>query len=80
MPPATERPDRSSNCVGSTMSRGRSRVALAVRSDLGIEAQVKASGATWIDRQLVARDPAPLGSGGFGAEVRAAMESRAPST
>ena len=47
-----------------------------MRSDLGIEAQVKASGATWIDRQLVARDPAPLGSGGFGAEVRAAMESR----
>ena len=57
-------------------SRGRSRVALAVRSDFGIEAQVKASGATWIDRQLVARDPARLGSGGFGLEVRDAIESR----
>jgi hypothetical protein len=28
---------------------------LAVRSDLAIEAQVSASGATWLDRQLVAR-------------------------
>jgi type IV secretory pathway VirD2 relaxase len=58
-------------------ARGRERVALAVRSDLDLNAQVKASGATWIDRQLVAREPTPLGSGGFGAEVRAAMESRA---
>ena len=58
-------------------ARGRERIALAVRCDLDLDAQVKASGATWIDRQLVARDPMPLGNGGFGAEVRAAMESRA---
>ncbi len=58
-------------------TRGRERSALAVRSDLDLDAQVKASGATWIDRQLVARESVPLGSGGFGAEVRAAMESRA---
>lgn len=58
-------------------AQGRSRVALAVRSDLDLDAQVKASGATWIDRQLVARDPAPLSSSGFGQEVKAAMESRA---
>jgi hypothetical protein len=57
-------------------SHGRARVALAVRSDLDLDAQLKASGATWIDRQLIAREPVPLG-GGFGAEVRAAMESRA---
>lgn len=57
-------------------AHGRERVALAVRSDLDLDAQVKASGATWIDRQLVARETAPLGDGGFGAEVRAAMESR----
>ena len=37
---------------------GRQRVALAVRSDLPIEAQVQAGGATWLDRQLVAREPA----------------------
>jgi hypothetical protein len=55
---------------------GRERVALAVRSDLPIDAQVQASGATWLDRQLVGRGPAPLGSGGFGREVRDAMDSR----
>lgn len=58
-------------------AHGRKRVALAVRSDIDLDAQVKAPGATWIDRQLVAREPAPLGSGGFGQEVRVAMESRA---
>jgi type IV secretory pathway VirD2 relaxase len=58
-------------------ARGRARLALAVRSDFDIEAQVKASGATWLDRQLVAREPAALGAGGFGAEVRAAMTARA---
>ena len=38
---------------------GRQRVALAVRSDLPIDAQVQAGGATWLDRQLVAREPDP---------------------
>lgn len=57
-------------------AHGLNRVALAVRSDLDLSAQVKASGATWIDRQLVAREAAPLSGGGFGGEVRAAMESR----
>ncbi|WP_334146670.1 relaxase/mobilization nuclease domain-containing protein [Hyphomicrobium sp.] len=56
-------------------SNGQRRVALAVRSDLSVEAQVTADGATWLDRQLVARDPVELG-GGFGLEVRRAMEAR----
>jgi hypothetical protein len=55
---------------------GRQRVALAVRSDLPLEAQVQASGATWLDRQLLGRHPAPLASGGFGREVRQAMDAR----
>ena len=55
---------------------GRRRVALAVRSDLSIDAQVQAGGATWLDRQLVAREPASLSSGGFGREVRDAMDAR----
>ena len=54
---------------------GRRRLSLATRSDLSIEAQVTASGATWLDRQLLAKDP-PLSGGGFGAEVRDAMEAR----
>ena len=57
--------------------RGNARVALAVRSDLPLGQQISASGATWLDRQAVARTPTPLGLGGFGAEVRDAMEQRA---
>jgi type IV secretory pathway VirD2 relaxase len=58
-------------------AQGRRRIALAVRSDLDIDAQVKASGATWIDRQLIAREPAFLAGGGFGADVQTAMTARA---
>lgn len=58
-------------------AQGRRRVALAVRSDLDITAQVHATGATWLDRQAIAREPAALGGGGFGAEVRQAMDLRA---
>jgi type IV secretory pathway VirD2 relaxase len=54
---------------------GRRRLSLATRSDLSISEQVTASGATWLDQQLLTKDP-PLSSGGFGAEVREAMESR----
>jgi Protein of unknown function (DUF3363) len=56
---------------------GRERTAVAVRSDLALAAQVEANGATWLDRQLVAREPMSLSSGGFGLEVRQAMEARA---
>jgi type IV secretory pathway VirD2 relaxase len=56
-------------------ARGRRRLLLATRSDLTIEAQVTAQGATWIDQELLARDPASTGRG-FGAEVRSAMERR----
>ena len=58
-------------------ARGQRRVTLAVRSDLTIEQQVTASGATWLDRQAIARDPVALGEGGFGAEVRGALDRRA---
>jgi type IV secretory pathway VirD2 relaxase len=56
---------------------GRQRIALAVRSDLPLETQIHAEGATWLDRQLLAREPALQGSGGFGREVREAMDARA---
>jgi type IV secretory pathway VirD2 relaxase len=58
-------------------ARGQRRVALAVRSDFDIERQITASGATWLDRQSIAREPNNLSEGGFGAEVRQAMERRA---
>ena len=54
---------------------GRKRLSLATRSDLAIEAQISAAGATWLDRQLLAKEPA-LSSGGFGAELRQAMDRR----
>ena len=73
---ATPRRAASSSSVGSRTRPVRQRVALAVRSDLPIEAQIQAGGATWLDRQLVAREPAAFSSGGFGREVREAMVAR----
>jgi type IV secretory pathway VirD2 relaxase len=58
-------------------AKGRGRVALAVRSDFSIQDQVRAAGATWLDRQLVAREPVEVGEGGFGREVKQALEDRA---
>ncbi len=49
------------------------------RSDLGLADQVKAEGATWLDRQLVTREPASLAHTGFGAEARAALQARGES-
>lgn len=56
---------------------GRERVALAVRSDFSVAEQIHADGATWLDRQLVAGQPAALGEGGFGREVKEALDARA---
>lgn len=58
-------------------ARGQRRVALAARSDLDLAAQVTAPGATWLDRQAIAREPLALSDQGFGAEVRQALEARA---
>jgi type IV secretory pathway VirD2 relaxase len=56
-------------------AKGAKRLSLANRSDLSIAAQVTAPGATWIDRQLLARDSI-VASSGFGSEVREAMDRR----
>jgi type IV secretory pathway VirD2 relaxase len=56
-------------------AKARRRLSLATRSDLPLEAQVTAPGATWLDRELVARDPTPT-AGGFGGEIRDAMARR----
>jgi type IV secretory pathway VirD2 relaxase len=56
--------------------RGRAHLSLAVRSDLPLGSQVTAPGATWLDRQLIARNPVAAGSG-FGLEIRQAMDDRA---
>jgi type IV secretory pathway VirD2 relaxase len=56
--------------------RSDRRHALAVRSDLALDRQIKANGATWLDRQLVAAEPLITGNG-FGAEVERAKIDRA---
>jgi type IV secretory pathway VirD2 relaxase len=49
---------------------------LAIRSDLDLDGQITARGATWLDHRLVERDPMPLAMGGFGRETHEAMEAR----
>jgi hypothetical protein len=56
-------------------AKGSKKLSLAVRSDLTVQEQVRAPGSTWIDRQLLAREPLVPG-GSFGADVRDAMERR----
>ncbi|MEO3431884.1 DUF3363 domain-containing protein [Inquilinus sp. CAU 1745] len=63
--------------VWSPREGGKQRVALVGRSDLSLEAQIGADGATWLDRLQLASDGAPLAAGGFGAEVQGALERRA---
>ncbi|HZD28277.1 MAG TPA: DUF3363 domain-containing protein, partial [Xanthobacteraceae bacterium] len=58
-------------------ARGRERLAVAVRSDLSISMQVRADGATWLDRQLLANGKSSLSDGAFGREVSEAMTARA---
>lgn len=48
---------------------------LATRSDLDLATQVKAPGATWLDHRLIERG-AGVADGGFGADVRRAMDAR----
>jgi type IV secretory pathway VirD2 relaxase len=55
----------------------RPTLVLAARSDFDLKAQVSAPGATWLDHRLVEREPLPLAMGGFGREVRHAMQARA---
>lgn len=49
---------------------------LANRSDLDLQSQITAPGATWLDHRLVERQRIPLALGGFGGEVRSALEAR----
>jgi len=57
---------------GRPVKRGHS---LATRSAVLVKTQATASGATWLDRQLFAKDPQFSGDG-FRAEIRDAMEAR----
>ncbi|MGD9542071.1 DUF3363 domain-containing protein [Methylocystis sp.] len=54
----------------------RGRVALRLLSNLDLEAQIDANGATWLDRELVSPNRVPLVQAGFGTEVSGAMLRR----
>ncbi len=54
----------------------RPTLVLATRSDLDLQSQITAPGATWLDHRLVERAQVPLAKGGFGGEVRNALEAR----
>ena len=49
---------------------------VAALSFLSLEAQVKADGATWLDAQLVAKEPIALRGDRFGADVAEALSER----
>jgi type IV secretory pathway VirD2 relaxase len=58
-----------------TDRRGRQQLSLLTHSDVNLAGQERALGATWLDKQLIASEPLPLGPG-FGSEVEAAKARR----
>jgi hypothetical protein len=54
----------------------RGRMTIRILSTLDLEAQINANGATWLDRELVSSNRAPLTQAGFGAEASRALERR----
>lgn len=58
-----------------TDRNGRQQETLLVRSDLPLEQQIKARGATWLDRRVLVPQRGVVGPG-FGGEVAAALEKR----
>ena len=51
-------------------------VVIETLSALDLDRQMRADGATWLDRQLVSGTPETMGDAGFGREVNAAMARR----
>lgn len=54
----------------------RSPVVVSVLSSMSVGRQVGTDGATWLDEELLNRDPEPLRDSGFGREARRALERR----
>ena len=51
--------------------------AIRTLSTLNLDRQVGSDGATWLDRELVAKDHLPITDAGFGREVNIALDRRA---
>lgn len=67
--------DFEQRAAGYDLRRG-AHSGIRVLATLDLEQQINSDGATWLDRELASRQRTPLGSAGFGAEVRQAMERR----
>src|SRR5262249_1723716 len=52
--------------------RDRANIRISVLSPTGLDQQIGHKGATWLDRELVAREQTVLADEGFGREVKAA--------
>jgi len=59
------------------LSRGGDGLRVRTLSAFDLERQISSDGATWLDRELVARTPTPLGTTGFGRDVMHALDRRA---
>jgi type IV secretory pathway VirD2 relaxase len=66
-------PDHARRAMEADRVMGQGRA--TVLSTLPLERLASANGCTWLDRELVAAKPVPLGDG-FGSEVRSALEQR----
>jgi type IV secretory pathway VirD2 relaxase len=58
------------------LARDRANIRISVLSSTGLDQQIGHDGATWLDRELVARQRIALAGEGFGREVKAALEKR----
>jgi type IV secretory pathway VirD2 relaxase len=68
-------PDLEQRAARHDTGRGQTP-SVRVLSVLDLEAQIRSDGATWLDRQLLARDPVTVVRSGFGLEAEAALEHR----
>jgi hypothetical protein len=62
--------------AGDYDAQRRGRMTLRLLSNIDLESQIDANGATWLDRELISPNRAPLVRAGFGAEVDRAMQRR----
>ncbi|CAN7757366.1 DUF3363 domain-containing protein [Mesorhizobium sp. LjNodule214] len=57
-------------------SRGKG-FSIRMLSTLDLDAQIGSDGATWLDRELTAKNPVPVARSGFGLDVDNALDKRA---
>jgi hypothetical protein len=58
------------------LARDRANIRISVLSPTGLDQQIGYEGATWLDRELAARERTVLADEGFGQEVKAALDKR----